>query len=102
MEIDKLQHKLSTITQKCPAELTEQKECHDLLSEAINNILPEKSKNLIFRRYGLGQYYKNEQSAIAIAKEYGVTRSSIYQLEQSAIKKLKKYLEKNNIHSSCP
>ena len=94
MENDKYQHRVNALTQKCPSELTEQKECHDLLFEAINNILPEKSKNIIIRRYGLGQYYKKEQSVVTIAKEYGVTRSSIYQLEHSAIYKLKKYLEK--------
>ena len=42
-------------------------------------------------RYGLGAHDKGGQSIVTIAKIYGVTRGSIYQLEQSAIRKLKKY-----------
>ena len=86
---DKFQHKENLLILTNPADLTEQKEMYDLLLDAIEKMLSEKSRNIINRRYGLGD--KNEQSAIEVATIYGVTRGSIYQIEQSAIRKLKKY-----------
>lgn len=75
-----------------PAEETEQKELQRILLRAIDTILSEKSSDVIKRRYGLGDYQGREQSVVEIGEAYGVTRSSIYQLEQSAMKKLRKHL----------
>ncbi len=75
-----------------PADIHEEKEMRALLIQAINAVLSEKSADMIKRRYGLGAYRGTEQSVIEIGKVYGVTRSNIYQLEQSAVKKLKKFL----------
>jgi RNA polymerase sigma factor (sigma-70 family) len=90
-EPEKFQHQESPLISANPAELTEQKELHHLLLDAVDKVLSGKSRNIINRRYGLGAHDKGGQSAVAIAKMYGVTRGSIYQLEQSAIRKLKKY-----------
>ena len=91
-DADKFQQMENSLIHENPAGLTEQKELHSLLLNAVDKVLSGKSKNVINRRYGLGAYYNNEQSVIEIAKDYGVTRGSIYQLEQSAIRKLKKHL----------
>ncbi len=75
-----------------PAGLLEKRETHALLLHAITRVLSPKSGDVILRRYGLGKYTGNEQSVIQIAELYGVTRSSIYQIEQTALSRLKKYL----------
>lgn len=71
-----------------PSTLAEKKEFRVFLKEAVDNVLSAKSSDIIKRRYGLPPYDKQEQSVIDIAKTYGVTRGSIYQLEQQALKKL--------------
>jgi RNA polymerase sigma factor (sigma-70 family) len=73
----------------------EKQETKALLLDAITKVLSAKSGDIIMRRYGLGQYSGNEQSVIQIAELYGVTRSSIYQIEQTALPRLKKYLLRN-------
>ncbi len=98
-EPEKFQQKESALISANPADLTEQKEQHHLLLAAVTKVLSGKSRNIINRRYGLGAYDKGGQSAVEIAKIYGVTRGSIYQLEQAAIRKLKKYFA-TEIHSS--
>lgn len=75
-----------------PAAHLEEKEFHKDMLKAIDTVLSEKMGDVIKRRYGLGLYLGNKQSAVEISKAYGVTRGSIYQLEQSAMKKLKKHL----------
>jgi RNA polymerase primary sigma factor len=90
-EPEKFQHKESALISSNPADLTEQKELHRLLLDAVDTILSGKSRNIMHRRYGLGAHDKGGQSAVEIAKIYGVTRGSIYQLEQAAIRKLKRY-----------
>ena len=84
-------HKASALLSDNPADLTEQKERHRLLLAAIEKVLSGKCRNIMHLRYGLGAHDKGGQSIVTIAKIYGVTRGSIYQLEQSAIRKLKKY-----------
>jgi len=88
---DKLHHKENSLISANPADLVEQKETHDLLLDAVENVLSEKSRNIINRRYGLGSHDKKEQSAVEVATAYGVTRGCIYQMERSAIRKLKKH-----------
>lgn len=99
-EPEQCQHKASPLLSANPADLTEQKELRTLLLEAVEKVLSGKSRNIINRRYGLGAHDKGGQSAVAIAKMYGVTRGSVYQLEQAAIRKLKKYFatERNFLH----
>ncbi|PIE59218.1 MAG: hypothetical protein CSA32_05220 [Desulfobulbus propionicus] len=75
-----------------PAEQVERREMHRTLSAAIDSVLPDKSADVVKRRYGLGAYKGREQSAVEVARVYGVTRGSIYQLEQAAISRLKKHL----------
>lgn len=74
-----------------PQSSAEEKDVTAKLLEAVET-LPAKSRDIILRRYGLGPYLGREQSVIEISHIYGVTRSSIYQLEQSALKKLKELL----------
>ena len=70
----------------------ESQELKATLLRAIDHLLSQKSGDIIKRRYGLPPYQDNDQSVISISKEYGVTRGSIYQLEQSALKKLNGHL----------
>jgi len=74
-----------------PQEHLERKEQLTLLLGAIEK-LPVKSKDVIMRRFGLGEYSGNTQSVIEISNAYGVTRGSIYQLEQTAFKHLRGHL----------
>lgn len=77
-----------------PVGLYEAAQLRSLLLSTIDLKLSAKSGDIIKRRYGLPPYLGREQSILAISKTFGVTRSSIYQLEQSAIKKLQKYLSR--------
>ncbi|MCP3892682.1 MAG: sigma-70 family RNA polymerase sigma factor [Desulfobulbaceae bacterium] len=70
----------------------EQQELQDILQKAINKLLSTKSADIIRRRYGLPPYKNQSQSAVAVGKTYGVTRSSIYQQENSAMEKLRRHL----------
>ncbi len=63
-----------------------------ILLQTINRILSEKTGDIIKRRFGLAPYRGKEQSILSISEEYKVTRSSIYQLEQAALKKLRLHL----------
>ncbi len=60
-----------------------------ILLQTINQVLSEKTGDIIKRRFGLAPYQGKEQSILSISEEYKVTRSSIYQLEQAALKKLR-------------
>ncbi len=75
-----------------PGERLEQLEMRSLLLDAIQKTLSQKSSDVIMRRYGLGPFRGKEQSVIEIAKLYGVTRGSIYQLEQTALKKIREHI----------
>ncbi len=70
------------------SENLEAKELQRDLLQAIDQNLSAKSGDVIKRRYGLPPYGGQEQSVIDISALYGVTRGSIYQLEQTALKKL--------------
>ena len=63
-----------------------------ILLQTINQVLSEKTGDIIKRRFGLTPYQGKEQSILSISEEYKVTRSSIYQLEQVALKKLRVHL----------
>lgn len=72
--------------------LFEQRECRQSITDAVNVSLPTKEGDIIRRRYGLYPYTNMPQSIVEISNVYGVTRSSIYQLESKALKTLKKVL----------
>ncbi len=72
-------------------EYLEKKELHNTLLAAIQK-LPERYQDLIFRRYGIGPFQGKKQSVIEISHHYGVTRSSVYQQEQTSLKKLRDQL----------
>lgn len=74
------------------AELYEQKELWQLISDFLKTRLPEKTADVIRRRYGLPPYQGQSQSIIAIARHYQVSRGSIYQLEKSGLDKLRHHL----------
>lgn len=71
-----------------PSALAEKNEFKIFLRQAVDTVLTAKSSDIIKRRYGLPPYDFLEQSMIDIAKVYGVSRGSVYQLEQQAMKKL--------------
>lgn len=74
------------------AEDLESRQLHGTLRQAIDLLLSDKCSDIIKRKYGFPPYQDQEQSAISISKVYGVTRGSIYQLEQAALKKLHHHL----------
>ncbi len=76
----------------------ENQELKTILLKAIDHLLSDKCADIIRRRYGFFPYEGKEQSIISISKVYGVTRSSIYQLELAALKKLNQYLEVERLH----
>ncbi|TKB25387.1 sigma-70 family RNA polymerase sigma factor [Desulfopila sp. IMCC35006] len=71
----------------------ESRELRAILLQAIDHLLSDKCSDIIKRKYGFPPYQDQEQSVIAISKVYGVTRGSIYQLEQAALKKLHQHLQ---------
>ncbi len=75
-----------------PSSNLEAQELQRDLLQAIDQNLSTKSGDVIKRRYGLPPYQGQEQSVIDISTLYGVTRGSIYQLEQTALKNLGKFL----------
>ncbi len=70
----------------------ESRELQAILLRAIDQKLSGKCADIIKRRYGLPPYQGKEQSIISISKIHKVTRGSIYQLEQIALKKLNRHL----------
>ena len=76
-----------------PVIKVESSELKTSLLDAIDQLLSAKSGDIIRRRYGFPPYQDKEQSVISISKVYGVTRGSIYQLEQSALKTLSSHLQ---------
>ncbi|KJR98471.1 MAG: hypothetical protein VR65_20885 [Desulfobulbaceae bacterium BRH_c16a] len=75
-----------------PVGAFEAAQLRSLLLSTIAQKLSPKYGDIIKRRYGLPPYQGREQSVLVISKILGVTRSSIYQLEQAALKKLQKHL----------
>jgi RNA polymerase sigma factor (sigma-70 family) len=79
-----------------PEDSYEKKELQKILLNLITKELSPKSQDILQRRYGIGQYKGREHSVIEIARVYGVTRGSIYQLENAALEKLQKTLTNLN------
>lgn len=76
-----------------PVDVLENKHLLNLVGKAVDSLLSEKGRDVIRRRYGLPPYEGQEQTIIDIAKEYGVTRGAVYQLEDAAMKKLNAHLQ---------
>lgn len=72
-----------------PEIVMEKRELNQRLIEEMERTLPAKSRDVLERRFGIGRFAGREQSVIEIAKAYGVSRSSIYQLEQGGLSKLR-------------
>lgn len=72
--------------------LLERRQVKEFLVAAMDKVLSPESRDMVMRRYGIGPYQGNEQSVMEIAAAYGVTRSSIYQRQLTALNKLKEYL----------
>lgn len=79
------------------------------ISSDLINDLPERTKNVIQRRFGLGNDSKVLSEAIKIKKEplesigkdYGITRERVRQIENDGIKKIKKKLLKHeNVYNA--
>ncbi len=77
-----------------PLGVLEAGQLRDILLAAITRVLSKKSGDIVRRRFGLPPYQGKEQSILTISQAYRVTRSSIYQLEQSALKKLQRHLRR--------
>lgn len=78
--------------------LMEEKELNQSIEEVVNTSLSTKESDIIKRRFGLPPYTNTPQSIVEISKVYGVTRSSIYQLESKALKTLKKTFKSSMAH----
>ncbi|MBM9514845.1 sigma-70 family RNA polymerase sigma factor [Desulfogranum marinum] len=80
-----------------PADSAEQKQLAGILMRIVNSVLPEKSADIVKRRYGLKPYGGQPQSMVEISKLYGVSRGSIYQLEKKALRQLRNHLRSKEI-----
>lgn len=76
-----------------PEAHVEQKQTAEILLEAVDTVLTAKSSDIIKRRYGLGLYQGKAQSVLEISQAYNVTRSSVYQLQEKALSRLKKHMD---------
>ncbi|MDK9708735.1 MAG: sigma-70 family RNA polymerase sigma factor [Desulforhopalus sp.] len=76
-----------------PVGAVEAAQLRQILLQAIDRVLSKKTADIIKRRFGLPPYQGGEQSILSISEFYKVTRSSIYQLEQSALKRLQVHLQ---------
>jgi RNA polymerase sigma factor (sigma-70 family) len=79
----------SAIDQVPPHEAYERSQRTAFLQNVIDSTLSTKAGDIIRRRFGLPPYAGLEQSVLSISKTFNVTRSSIYQIEQSALRKLR-------------
>lgn len=77
-----------------PFGILEAGQLRDILLTAIDRVLSKKSGDIVRRRFGLPPYQGREQSILTISQAYRVTRSAIYQLEQTALKKLHRHLRR--------
>jgi RNA polymerase sigma factor (sigma-70 family) len=71
----------------------ESQELYAILLDAVDHQLSDKCGDIIKRRFGFPPYQGQEQSIISISRVYGVTRGSIYQLEQASLNKLNHHLK---------
>ena len=93
---DSIPHNQTVISEQ--EAFMEEKELNQRIEKAVNNSLSTKESDIIKRRFGLPPYTNTPQSIIEISKVYGVTRSSIYQLESKALKTLEKTFKPSMAH----
>ncbi len=74
----------------------DKKETLKIIEKFLATRLNAKSADILRRRYGLAPYCGKSQSVITIAEHYQVSRGSIYQLEQSSMRKLRSHLANLN------
>lgn len=78
----------------------ENQQIRNFLIETIDRTLATKDADILKRRYGLPPYEDAAQSVIAISEIYKVTRSSVYQREQNALKTLKNHVPPELLEAS--
>lgn len=66
-------------------------ETNDAVTKVVEIVLKGKARDIIQRRFGLAPYTE-EQSIIEIAQIYNITRSAVYQIQQSSFKKLRQHM----------
>ncbi len=67
-----------------PEHIVEKWQCRQLLTTIIDNKLSERSADILKQRYGLPPYQHHPASAVDVAKQYGLTRGRVYQIEKEA------------------
>lgn len=78
-----------------PEELAVIASTRDTLLQIIETILSPKEEKIIKLRYGFET--GNHMTLVEVGKRFGVTRERIRQIENGALSKIKKKLEKLNI-----
>jgi len=64
-----------------------------ICSNILRN-LPQRQKEVILRRFGLVSAGSGERETLeAIGKDFGITRERVRQIEERALKKLRKFIE---------
>ena len=58
------------------------------------NVLTDREKEIIIKRYGL--YNQKEQTQKQIAKEFGISRSYVSRIEKRALTKILREFIRNN------
>jgi len=66
------------------------------LVQKILKQLPERSRKIIMRRFGLNKSGRNEPLA-SIGQSYGVTRERIRQIESDSLKRIKKAIDSSEL-----
>ena len=75
-----------------PETILERRQLHRLLLDALDSQLDPKKREVLKRRFGIFPYNDGEESVLDISRRLGVTRSSVYQLEESALRQLHRHL----------
>ncbi len=96
--LEEVLEKVLSKTVPSPGASVEDKQYRTILHEAVDKLLTKKTADVIKRKYGLPPY-KHEQTVLEISRKYGVTRGSIYQLEQAALKKLREHFREHEIEA---
>lgn len=65
----------------------------DVLRSGINEVLTDRERDIIARRYGLNG--GKEYTQIEIARDMGISRSYVSRIEKKAVEKLRERLKNN-------
>lgn len=80
-------------SQLLPSEIYGYKECCQYLMDALNHLFP-REKEILIHRFGLNGY--DEEILEDVGKRYKISRERIRQIENCALKKLQKYLRRED------